>query len=87
MAYAYRLSFFIIYVSAKGEARERLDSALEGVTDKFKALEHSEKSYVRKAMLEERRHYCDFICCLRPVVVCADQLLSIAPAPYLLSPP
>ena len=40
-----------------------------GVTDKYKILEDVEKSYVRKALIEERRHYCDFVCCLRPVVV------------------
>lgn len=59
----------VISLSAKGEAKEKLEHAMLGVTDKYMLLEECEKKYVRKALLEERRHYCDFICCVRPVVV------------------
>ncbi|XP_067931717.1 serine-rich adhesin for platelets-like isoform X2 [Watersipora subatra] len=53
---------------SKGDAKEKLEHAMYGVTDKYKLLEDVEKSYVRKALIEERKHFCDFVCCLRPVV-------------------
>lgn len=61
---------FSCLILAKGEAREKLETAMMGVTDKFMLLEECEKGFVRKALTEERRHFCDYVCCLRPVVVC-----------------
>ena len=61
--------FNIFYQIGKGEAREKLETAMQGVNDRYTQLEEVEKTYVRKALIEERKHYCEFICCLRPVVV------------------
>ena len=61
--------FNICYQIGKGEAREKLETAMQGVNDRYTQLEEVEKTYVRKALIEERKHYCEFICCLRPVVV------------------
>lgn len=63
------LAYEFVYAQGKGDAREKLETAMQGVTDKYVVLEEVEKSYVRKALIEERKHYCDFVCCLRPVVV------------------
>lgn len=61
----------------KGDAREKLESAMIGVTEKYMTLEEVEKSYVRKALTEERKHYCEFICCIRPVVVSIDLINTL----------
>lgn len=47
----------------------RLDSALQDVTGKFHMLEETEKDMVRKALMEERSHFCLFISHCKPVVV------------------
>lgn len=66
--FCYHIGFLSVTIG-KGEAREKLEFAMQGVNEKYSQLEEVEKTYVRKALIEERRHYCDFICCLRPVVV------------------
>ena len=49
--------------------QNRLDNAMADVNDKYLQLEETEKNAVRTALIEQRGHFCQFICCLKPVVV------------------
>ncbi|CAL1285677.1 unnamed protein product [Larinioides sclopetarius] len=50
------------------DIRRTLDYALQDVTDKYLLLEEIEKQSVRKALIEERSHYCLFVGYLQPVL-------------------
>lgn len=54
--------------ASKGDVQRSLDTALQDVTDRYLLLEETEKQAVRKALIEERSHYCLFVACLKPVV-------------------
>ncbi|KAK3086144.1 hypothetical protein FSP39_014225 [Pinctada imbricata] len=58
-----------LYVSCcKGEMQAKLDNAMHDINDKYLVFEESEKNAVRRALIEERGHYCLFVSCLRPFV-------------------
>ncbi|GFS70453.1 protein MTSS 2 [Nephila pilipes] len=50
------------------DIRRTLDYALQDVTDKYLLLEEIEKQSVRKALIEERSHFCLFVGYLQPVL-------------------
>lgn len=47
----------------------QLDSAMQDVSDMYLLMEETEKQAVRRALLEERGRYCNFISFFQPVVV------------------
>ncbi|XP_024920708.1 metastasis suppressor protein 1 [Cynoglossus semilaevis] len=55
-------------VYGRGDLQPQLDSALQDVTDKYLLLEETEKTAVRKALVEERSRFCCLVSMLRPVV-------------------
>uniref|UniRef100_A0A8C8IZ65 IMD domain-containing protein n=1 Tax=Oncorhynchus tshawytscha TaxID=74940 RepID=A0A8C8IZ65_ONCTS len=52
----------------RGDVQPQLNSAMQGVSDKYLLLEETEKQAVRKALVEERSRLCTFVSMLRPVV-------------------
>ncbi|XP_070575827.1 protein MTSS 2-like isoform X3 [Ptychodera flava] len=52
----------------KSDVQNRLDSAMQDVTDKYVLLEETEKNAVRSALIEERSRFCMFVNFLKPVV-------------------
>ncbi|XP_024911747.1 MTSS I-BAR domain containing 2a isoform X2 [Cynoglossus semilaevis] len=52
----------------RGNLRPQLDSAMQDVSDLYLLMEETEKQAVRRALLEERSHYCTFINLLQPVL-------------------
>ena len=63
------LRFFQFLAAGKGDIQNRLDNAMQDVTDKYMLLEEAEKNAVRTALIEERSRFCHFVSCLKPVVV------------------
>ncbi|KAL2093791.1 hypothetical protein ACEWY4_011103 [Coilia grayii] len=52
----------------RGGLQPQLDSAMQDVSDMYLLMEETEKQAVRRALLEERGRYCNFISMLLPVV-------------------
>lgn len=63
------LSFPAFPLAGRGNLRPQLDSAMQDVSDLYLLMEETEKQAVRRALLEERSHYCTFINLLQPVLV------------------
>lgn len=61
--------FFNTFTVGVIDIRRTLDYALQDVTDKYLLLEEIEKQSVRKALIEERSHFCLFVGYLQPVLV------------------
>ncbi|XP_053478837.1 MTSS I-BAR domain containing 2a isoform X3 [Ictalurus furcatus] len=52
----------------RGGLQPQLDSAMQDVSDMYLLMEETEKQAVRRALLEERGRYCNFISFFQPVV-------------------
>ncbi|XP_076127603.1 protein MTSS 2-like isoform X1 [Alosa pseudoharengus] len=52
----------------RGGLQPQLNSAMQDVSDMYLLMEETEKQAVRRALLEERGRYCNFISMLLPVV-------------------
>ncbi|XP_031420373.1 MTSS I-BAR domain containing 2a isoform X2 [Clupea harengus] len=52
----------------RGGLQPQLNSAMQDVSDMYLLMEETEKQAVRRALLEERGRYCNFITMLLPVV-------------------
>uniref|UniRef100_A0AAR2M022 IMD domain-containing protein n=1 Tax=Pygocentrus nattereri TaxID=42514 RepID=A0AAR2M022_PYGNA len=84
----------------RGDLQPQVDSALQGVTDKYASLQETERQAVRKALIEERARFCSFVSMLRPAIeeeVCmlgeithlqsiSDDLRSLTMDPHKLPP-
>ncbi|KAL7858626.1 hypothetical protein AOLI_G00187280 [Acnodon oligacanthus] len=84
----------------RGDLQPQVDSALQGVTDKYASLQETERQAVRKALIEERARFCTFVSMLRPAIeeeVCmlgeithlqsiSDDLRSLTMDPHKLPP-
>ncbi|XP_066525345.1 protein MTSS 1-like isoform X2 [Hoplias malabaricus] len=84
----------------RGDLQPQVDSALQGVSDKYVLLQETERQAVRKALTEERARFCTFISMLRPAIdeeVCmlgeithlqsiSDDLRSLTMDPHKLPP-
>ncbi|KAL6473825.1 hypothetical protein MHYP_G00173860 [Metynnis hypsauchen] len=84
----------------RGDLQPQVDSALQGVTDKYASLQETERQAVRKALIEERARFCAFVSMLRPAIeeeVCmlgeithlqsiSDDLRSLTMDPHKLPP-
>ncbi|KAM9496815.1 protein MTSS 1-like isoform 4-T4 [Clarias gariepinus] len=84
----------------RGDLQPQVDSALQGVSDKYASLQETERQAVRKALIEERARFCTFVSMLRPAIeeeVCmlgeithlqsiSDDLRSLTMDPHKLPP-
>ncbi|XP_072523572.1 protein MTSS 1-like isoform X2 [Salminus brasiliensis] len=84
----------------RGDLQPQVDSALQGVSDKYVSLQETERQAVRKALIEERARFCTFVTMLRPAIeeeVCmlgevthlqsiSDDLRSLTMDPHKLPP-
>ncbi|XP_053541874.1 protein MTSS 1 isoform X3 [Ictalurus punctatus] len=84
----------------RGDLQPQVDSALQGVSDKYALLQETERQAVRKALIEERARFCTFVSMLRPAIeeeVCmlseithlqsiSDDLRSLTMDPHKLPP-
>ncbi|XP_007257789.3 protein MTSS 1 isoform X5 [Astyanax mexicanus] len=52
----------------RGDLQPQVDSALQGVSDKYASLQETERQAVRKALIEERGRFCTFVTMLRPAI-------------------
>lgn len=52
----------------RGDLQSQVDSALQGVNDKYASLQETERQAVRKALIEERARFCMFVSMLRPAI-------------------
>lgn len=50
-------------------AQKCLSNALQGMHDDFVILEENQRQAVRRALIEQRRRYCAFVHCIKPVMV------------------
>ena len=48
----------------------QLESARQDIDDKRLLLVESERAAVRQVMIEQRSHFCQLVCHLKPVLVC-----------------
>lgn len=62
----------------KSDAKERLESAMQGVSDMYTTLEESEKKHVRLALIQERKQFCHFITCVDPIVAAEVSMINEA---------
>ncbi|XP_046714975.1 protein MTSS 1-like isoform X1 [Silurus meridionalis] len=84
----------------RGDLQPQVDSALQGVSDKYASLQETERQAVRKALIEERARFCTFVSMIRPAIeeeVCmlgeithlqsiSDDLRSLTMDPHKLPP-
>ncbi|TSP90482.1 Metastasis suppressor protein 1 [Bagarius yarrelli] len=84
----------------RGDLQAQVDSALQGVSDKYASLQETERQAVRKALIEERARFCMFVSMLRPAIeeeVCmlgeithlqsiSDDLRALTMDPHKLPP-
>ncbi|KAJ3608701.1 hypothetical protein NHX12_023231, partial [Muraenolepis orangiensis] len=52
----------------RGDLQPQLDSAMQDVSEKYFLLEEVEEQALRRALVEERSHFCSFASMLRPVL-------------------
>lgn len=50
-------------------AQKCLSNALQGMHDDYILLEENQRQAVRRALIEQRRRYCAFVHCIKPVMV------------------
>ncbi|XP_062843018.1 protein MTSS 1-like isoform X1 [Trichomycterus rosablanca] len=84
----------------RGDLQPQVDSALQGVNNKYASLQETERQAVRKALIEERARFCTFVSMLRPAIeeeVCmlgevthlqsiSDDLRALTMDPHKLPP-